>query len=224
MKAEQAHKNKSIMTTNKRVVATLKFPTNIPAFIIYVRGIILKLTGNPSVPAPYPSGVTALAACTTNINNLETAEALVQTHASGSVASRDTAHEVSKKDMRSIRGMVQQLADNNLPNATIIIESAGLNVKANGVRKPIVFDAKNTLISGTIKLVAPGIEKSRGSHLWFYTTDLVAYTNKVAVSPTVKSHTLIEGLSPNTKYAIFHTAITPSGVNIEEGPVFLNVI
>ena len=212
------------MTTNKRVVATLKFPTNIPAFIIYVRGIILKLTGNPSVPAPYPAGVTALAACTTNINNLETAEALVQTHASGSVASRDTAHELSKKDMRSIRGMVQQLADNNLPNATIIIESAGLGVKTPGGRKTIVFDVKNTLVSGTVKLVAPGIAASRGSHLWYYTADLTGFTNKIAIPPTTKSSTTIEGLVAGTKYAFFHTAIVPTGINIESGPIFLTVI
>jgi hypothetical protein len=212
------------MTTNKRVVATLKFPTNIPAFIIYVRGIILKLTGNPSVPAPYPTGVTALAACTTNINNLETAEALVQTHASGSVASRDTAHEVSKKDMRSIRGMVQQLADNNLPNASIIIESAGLSVKAPGGRKTIVFEAKNTLVSGTVKLVAPSNKGARGSHQWFYTTDLTGFTNKVTVMGTTKASTTIDSLVEGTKYAFFHSAIVPTGINTEDGPVFLTVI
>ena len=212
------------MTTVKRVVATLQFPTTIPAFIIYVRGIILKLTGNPNVPSPYPALTSGTATCTTNANTLETTEALVQTHASGSVAARDAAHETCKRDMRSIRNMVQQLADMNLPNAAIIIESAGLGVKTAGGRRTIEFDVKNTLISGAVKLTAAGILKSRGSHLWFYTTDLVGFTNKVVVPPTTKSNTVVEGLTAGTKYAFFHTAIVPAGGNIENGPIFLTVI
>src|ERR1700751_2340930 len=130
------------MTTNRRVIGTLKFPASVPAFIIYVRGIILKLTGNANLPLPYPTGVSSIATCTTNVNALETAEALVQTHAPGSAAARDVAHELCKKDMRSIRGMVQQLADNNLPNAATIIDSAGFGIKANSIRRSIVFEAK----------------------------------------------------------------------------------
>ena len=212
------------MTKIKRVVATLKFPKTVPAFIIYVRAIILKLTGNPNIPLPYPAGASTIAVCTTNVNSLDTLEAAVLTHVSGSVASRDAAYELSKKDMRSVRAMVQQLADNNLPNATIIIESAGLAVKTTGVRKSIVFDVKNTLVSGTVKLIASGIAKSRGSHQWFYTTDLVGFTNKIAVPVTVKAKTTIVGLTPITKYAFFHTAVIPSGINVEEGPIFLTVI
>ena len=218
------HLNQKKMTKVKRVVATLKFPKTVPAFIIYVRAIILKLTGNPNIPLPYPVGFSTIGNYTTNVNSLDSLEAAVLTHVSGSVASRDVAYEVSKKDMRSIRGMVQNLADNNPTNASIIIESAGLGVKTTGIRKSIVFDVKNTLVSGTVKLIASGIAKSRGSHQWSYSTDLVGFTNKMAVPLTVKSKTTIVGLTPGTKYAFFHTAVVPTGINVEEGPLFLIVI
>ena len=208
---------------NKRVIATLKFPTNIPAFIIYVRGIILKLTGNALVPTPYPALVSSLADCTTHINTLELNETTAQTHATGTATTRDIAHEVSKKDMRTIRGMVQALADAAGIGATALIESTGLGVKAAGVKKTRAFSVKNTLVSGAVKMSAPGIKDAKGSHNWFYTTDLVNFTNKQPIPPTTKANTVFPGLPIHIKYAFFHTAITPAG-NIEEGPVFLSVI
>ncbi|HEX7412469.1 MAG TPA: hypothetical protein VF411_00385, partial [Bacteroidia bacterium] len=156
--------------------------------------------------------------------DLETKEAAAQTHVSGSADARDIAHEVCKKDMRSIRAMAQQLADNNLANNVVIITSCGLGIKAAGVKKPRVFAVKNTLVSGTVKLVAPAIIKSRGAHDWFYTTDLVNFTNKLPIPPTNKASTTFPGMKPLVKYAFFHTAVVPGGVNIEEGPVFLSVI
>jgi hypothetical protein len=211
---------------NKRVIATLQFPTTIAAFIIYVRGIILKLTGNPNVPVPYPAVYSTLAAYTTNINLLESAETLVQTHVSGSVGARNGAHDICKKDMRSVRSMVQQLADINTSatvTSTTIITSAGLGVKTAAIRNARVFAAKNTLIAGTIKAVAGSIKGSRGSHAWFYTTDLIAYTGKVAAPTTTKASITIEGLTSATKYALFHTATVVGGVNIEDGPIFITV-
>ena len=211
---------------NKRVIATLKFPTTVAAFIIYVRGIILKLTGNPNVPVPYPLVFSSLAAYTTNINLLDSAETNVQTHVSGSVAARDSAHDICKKDMRSVRSMVQQLADINTSatiTSTTIITSAGLGVKTASIRKARVFAAKNTLIAGTIKVVAASIKNNRGGHAWFYTTDLVAFTGKVAAPTTTKASTTIEGLTSATKYALFHTATVVGGVNIEDGPIFMTV-
>ena len=215
------------MTTVKRVVATLQFPTTIPAFIIYVRGIILKLTGNPNVPVPYPALTSSTATSTTNCSTLESAEALVQTHVTGSKAARDTAHEICKKDMRSIRNMVQQLADNNT-SATIssesIVTSAGFGIKTVNGTSPRVFGVKNTLVSGKIKLLAASNKGSRGSHKWFLTTDIVGFTGKVALPETTKSDTIVEGLVVGTKYAFFHSAVTSAGVSTEEGPIFLTVI
>ena len=214
-------------TVNKRVTATLQFPVSISAFIIYVRGIILKLTGNPNVPTPYPTLTSGLATSITNCNTLESAEALVQTHVTGSKAARDTAHEICKKDMRSIRNMVQQLADNNTSatvSSTSIITSAGFGVRTVSGPLPQVFGVKNTLVSGKIKLLAPSNAGGKGSHKWFLTTDTVGFTGKVALPETTKASTSVEGLVAGTKYAFFHSALTSTGLSTEEGPIFLIVI
>ena len=199
-------------------------PKSVPAFIIFVRAIILKLTGNIHIPLPYPSERSDIVTCTDNIDALENAETFARTRASGSIASRDFAHEISKKDMRSILAMVQQLADNDIPNAAVIIQSVGFGTKSVGGSVKKVFGAKNTLVSGTVKLVATGIKKGRGGHQWYYTTDLENFSNKAYAGSDSKARIIIEGLIPQTKYAFFHTAIMPGGVNIEEGPIFLSVI
>ena len=179
------------------------------------------------MPVPYPLLISSLATCIANCNALEAAEALVHTHAPGSKSARDTAHEVCKKDIRSIRNMVQQLADNNTSvtvSSTTIITSAGFGVKIAKGGSPKVFGVKNTAISGTIKIVAASNKGSRGSHKWFLTTDSVGFTGKVALPETTKATTKVESLVVGTKYAFFHTAITPLGVSAEEGPIFLTVI
>ena len=212
---------------NKRVTATLNFPVTVPDFILYERGVLLKLAGNPNVPVPYPMLITSLATCIANCNALEAAEALMHTHAPGSKSARDTAHDVCKKDIRSIKGMVQQLADNNTSvtvSSTTIITSVGFGVKTPSGSIAKVFGVKNTSISGTVKIVAARNKGSKGAHKWYLTTDVLAFTGKVALPETTKAATKVEGLVAGTKYAFFHTAITPLGVSTEEGPIFLTVI
>lgn len=209
---------------HKRVIATLKLSAIIPNLIIYLRGIVLKCTGNRYLPTTFPVGTTSLADCILHINDLETKETAAQTNASGTADIRDIAHEVCKKDARSLRAMGQGLADADLTNNVAILTSMGLGIKAPGVKKPRVFGVKNTLVSGTIKLRAPGIKGGQGAHDWFYTIDLVNFTNKQPIPPTKKASTTFAGMPPLVKYAFFHTAVVPGGVNIEEGPIFLSVI
>ena len=209
---------------NRRVIATLNMPLSVPEFIIFVRGIILKLTGNIHIPTPYPAFTSDILTCTNNIDALEEAEIYVQTHASGSVAARDDAFEISKRDMRSIQIMVQQLANNNIADAITIIRSAGMGTKMVGGSVKKVFGVKNTLISGTVKVFAPVIKKGKGAHYWFYTTDLVDFKNKIMAPSTTKASIIIEGLLESTKYAFFHTATVPGGPNIEEGPEFITIL
>ena len=214
----------SEIVLNKRVIATLNMPVSIPEFIIYVRGMILKLTGNIHFPLPYPALISDLLTCKANIDILSKAQGVMQTHITGSKAARDSAYDVCKNDMRSLRNMVQTHADNNVSDALVIIESVGMGTRIGGGSVKKIFGAKNTLVSGTVKLFAPGIPRSRGSHHWFYTTDLEHFTNKIIVTPTTKATTTVEGLVPVTKYAFFHLAVVPKGINIEDGPIFLTII
>ena len=213
----------SEVVLNRRIIVTLNMPVSIPEFIIYVRGMILKLTGNPHFSLPYPALTSSLLTCEANVDILSKAQGVLQTRVSGSRAARDAAYDVCKKDMHSLRNMVQTHADNNVPDAIVIIESTGMGTRIGGGSVKKIFGAKNTDVSGTVKLFAPGNPRSRGSHHWFYTTDLEHFTNKIIVNPTTKANTTIEGLVSVTKYAFFHLAVVPKGINIEDGPIFLTI-
>ena len=75
-------------TTTKsahRLTIALALPKRVPALIVYAEGIVQRMTGNPSFPSPQPP----LAAITTAINDLRTAEAAALAHTKGAVAARN---------------------------------------------------------------------------------------------------------------------------------------
>jgi hypothetical protein len=209
---------------NKRVIAVLNFPPKVPALIIYCRNIILRLDGNADVPLPYPANTSSLADATAHIDALEASEAEALSRESGSSDTRDVDLELVKFDMRTFRAMVQIIADSNPTRARAIIESTGMHVKKDGVRKPRVFGARNTLVSGIIALIAAGIAGNRGAHQWYYSTDLVNFSNPVHLPVSSKASILAPGLTPGVKYAFFHIAVAPGAEQVVEGPVFLMVI
>jgi hypothetical protein len=209
----------------KRVIVVLKFPVNVAQLIIYCRGILTDLTGNINVPLPYPANTPTQATVKADIDALEAAEALALNKAVGNAAGRDIKLEVVKRDMRGLRAMVQIIADNNTPvNAVAIVESTGMSVKKPGTRKPTVFNVKNTLVSGMVKLGAPANKGSRGAHQWYYTTDLVNFTNPVFLPATSPAKTQVGGLVAGTKHAFFHIAVVSGSENVVDGPIFLMVI
>jgi hypothetical protein len=99
-----------------------------------------------------------------------------------------------------------------------------LGVKQAGGRKPIKFGVKNTLVSGNISFQAPGIEGNRGAHEWWYTADLVNFTNPTRIPSTKNAKATAGGLLSGTRYAFFHMAIEGDVDNVTDGPVFLMVI
>ncbi|HEY4786330.1 MAG TPA: hypothetical protein VIH57_09775, partial [Bacteroidales bacterium] len=103
-----------------------------------------------------------------------------------------------------------------------IVVSSGMSVKDQTIHQKQHFEAKNTNLSGTVRLVAEGIE--RGAHQWEYTDDIVNFTNRKAAEPTTNAHTDIHDLKSGTKYAFFHKEIVPDTVSDWEGPVFLMVV
>ncbi len=54
----------------RRPTITLGLPRSVPALISYAQGIVTRMTGNPSFPAPVPT----LAAVTAALADLQTAE------------------------------------------------------------------------------------------------------------------------------------------------------
>src|ERR1019366_887444 len=72
--------------TIRRAIASLKLsPNKVSALVTYCQGIVKVMTGNPA----FPSSTAALAAITTAINGLQTAETAALARTKGAVAVRN---------------------------------------------------------------------------------------------------------------------------------------
>jgi hypothetical protein len=82
----------------RRPTITLALPRNVPALISYAQGIVNRMTGNPSFPAP----TLTLAAVATAVGDLQTAETAALARTKGAVAARNEKRTV-------LVGALQQL-------------------------------------------------------------------------------------------------------------------
>ncbi len=102
-----------------------------------------------------------------------------------------------------------------------IVVSAGMTIKIKTPRQKQHFEARNTDLSGTVRLIAEGI--ARCAHEWNYTPDVVNFTNRIAIDSTTTAHTDVHGLVSGAKYAFFHKQIIAGAKSDWEGPVILPV-
>ncbi len=95
-------------------------------------------------------------------------------------------------------------------------------VKAQTPHQKQHFEARNTQLSGTVRLMAEGVH--RGFHEWQYTADVINFTNRVSIDSTTTAHTDVRGLVSATKYAFFHKQIVAGTTSDWEAPVLLTII
>lgn len=138
-------------------------------FIVKARAIVAAIGSNSGIfTTPDPP----LATVTTNIDNLEAAESVAQSRTLGSAAARDEKYNLVLDNVRGIQGYVQKLADNaaNEGTAITIIQSSGFGLRVNGVRVKPPLEARNTKVSGTVKLIAKSAGK-KASYEWQLSED-----------------------------------------------------
>ena len=174
------------------------------------------MTGNPVFPNPVPT----LAAVSTAVGNLATAETEALTRNRTAVALRDEKLAVVTVMLQELRGYVQSVADASPPTAASIIESAGMALRKRGVRPPRVFAVKPGPVSGSVNVVAARVGP-RASYEWQYSPD--GGKTWLAAPPTTKASTVITGLTPVTIVEFRYRAVTPSGVADWSQPLALNV-
>src|SRR6202007_3330313 len=97
------------------------------------------------------------------------AEVAVTTGLVGTVAARNEALRIVMADLRSIKGMVQSVADKYPASAIDIIQGAGYTVKKASSKPKLQNDAFNTEVSGTVLLTGEGGR----SHEWQMSKDEV---------------------------------------------------
>ncbi len=199
-----------------RSIATLKLPKTVGALVTYARGIVTAMTGNAGFPSPVPP----LAAVTTAIDDLQTAETIAQTRVKGSITARNDKREVLVTLLQQLRGYIQTTADANAETSATLIESAGISVRKTPVRAQRIFTAKASAVSGSADLVAPGAG-NRAFFEWEYSTD--GGKTWITAPATVRAKTTVTGLTPATTVLFRYRTVTKTGEGDWSQPVSLIV-
>jgi hypothetical protein len=203
-------------TNTRHSFVILKLPLSVPAFITYARGIVTRITGNPSIPNPTPS----LAVLTAAINDLQVAEAAAQSRLKGAVDTRNDKRTALVLLLRQLRGHIQTVADAAAENGAAIIASAGLAVRKTPAHRARAFTAKQGAVSGSAKLVATTAAR-RASYEWQYSTD----GGKIwVIAPaTLQARTTIAGFVPGSTVVFKFRPVTRTGEGDWSQPVSLVV-
>jgi len=156
------------------------------------------LTNAVTFPAP-PVSVAAAGAFANDIAALVSGETAALTKLTGMTTARNVSHQTVLDDAHLLQGYVQGLADalHNTLKATALIQLSGFDVSLREPHAKNYFTAKNTTISGTVKLAinvkaATGGEK-RYSVKWQQGLNELAWTD---LPLTIKGSTLVPGLTP----------------------------
>lgn len=199
-----------------RTVVSLRLPEVVPLLITYVQRILQAMTGNPAFPSPTPP----LSAIASALDDLQVAETVALTRATGAAAVRNEKRAALVSLLELLAAYVQFVADASPENAISIIESAGLAIKKATVRAPRVFAAKSGTVSGSVKLTAP-TAGDRASYLWQYSTD--AGKTWVDASPTLQGRTTVTGLPFATVVQFRYRSVVRGGASDWSAPISLLV-
>jgi hypothetical protein len=200
----------------RRPTITLALPRREPALLSYAQGIVTRMTGNPSFPAPVPT----LAALTAAIGDLQTAETAALARTKGAVAARNEKRTALVVALQQIRGYVQSIADADPTKAASIIESAGVAVRKTPTRSARAFAAKPGPVSGAAMVTAV-VPSRRASYEWQYSVD--GGKTWVVAPATLQARTTIAGLASGSTAQFKYRAVTKTGEGDWSQPVSLMV-
>jgi hypothetical protein len=203
-------------TSHKRVLAVLKPPKRVPAFITYGSNIVARMTGNPSFPKPSPS----LAKVKAAIAALQKAEAAVLSGKRGLAIPRNDARAVALRLLQELTAYVQKIADANPEEALAIIESAGLSAKRSSGTRAHKFEVTPTGISGSVRLTLP-VAGDRAVYLVQMSID--GRKTWIDLPQNNKSTSVVPQLTPATIVFFRYRTVTPKGKSDWSDPISLMV-
>jgi hypothetical protein len=187
-----------------RSLVPLSLPTAVPALLSYTQNILKRMTGNAYFANPSPT----LAAITTDLDDLQIAEAAAISRVKGAVAARNEKRKALVASLQQLRAYIQSVADADEGNGPAIIESAGLAVRKRTTRKARVFAAKPGLTTGVVKVVAASAGH-RASYEWQYSID--GGKTWILAPVTLQAKTTIAGLTPGAVVQFRYRAVTKAG-------------
>jgi len=189
----------------RRPTVTLQLPKSVPSLIVYAQGIVKRMTANPFFANPSP----ALAAVTSAIDDLQTAETAALARTKGTTAIRNAKRTALVALLQQLRTYIQTMADANTATvAASIIESSGVAVRKTPTGRARVFAATQGKVSGTAAVTAKTAAK-RASYEWQYSTD--GGKTWLTAPATLQSKTSIAGLTPGATVQFKYRAVTKAG-------------
>lgn len=195
-------------TIIRKIIAVLDLPNRIADQLVKAKAIIKAMTGNAFFPTPVPT----LATVTTHINTADAAVTAAESHAAGAVQARNEAMKIVMDDLVHLTNYVQGIADATPAKAETIITSAGLKVKKQGEINKQDFKVKNNKVSGTVDLIAKGIDDGHSAHQWGISPDGTDWTSlALDIAPTLAAHTKATGLKRGSIMYFRHREILRNG-------------
>jgi hypothetical protein len=165
----------------RRPTITLALARSVPALISYAEGIVTRMTGNPTFPAPVPT----LAAVTAALADLRPTATPALARTKGAVTPRNEKRTVLVAALQQLRAHVQSIADADPTQASSIIESAGVAVRKSPTRSARAFAAKPGPVAGVVRVTAVAASR-RASYEWQYSADGA----EIPAPPCRRSHGL----------------------------------
>lgn len=151
--------------TTKRVLAVLRMKklTKIGDFTNKMKFIRTEIKQNAATFPTSPVSVADNGTFDTDIKAFDAAETLALTKVKGSVQARNLAKVKVLNDVHLLQGYVQGIADANPASAEVAIANSGFEMKIVTPHSKSDFSAKNTKISGTVKLTV-NVKKISGGN------------------------------------------------------------
>lgn len=181
----------------RRVIAVLKANKKINDYTNNAKVVYQSMSGNAYFPASALS--ITMVQFDADVKALDDAQTdFSSTPPTATKAQRDAAKRVVEADLRLLLNDVQKVADNNPEKAEDIITGAGFAVKRSSAHDKFV-GARNTNVSGTIKLFAPEARH----HEWAQLADDGVTWNYLRATSSGKK--IVSGLTKGKSY-IFKSA------------------
>jgi hypothetical protein len=188
----------------RHTIVALKLPLSVSALITYAKGMVTRMTANPSFPNPTPT----IAAVSAAIDDLQVAETAALARTKGAVATRNDKRTALVLLLKQLRGYIQTTADASAENGAAIIESAGTAVRKTPTRLARAFAAKPGAVSGTVKLAARKAGQ-RASYEWQHSTD--GGKTWITAPVTLQAKTTIAGFAPGATVLFKYRPVTKAG-------------
>lgn len=177
-------------------------------FIIEMKAIAHNIFTDPN--GYFTTPVPTFTVVDGNILDLEKAQTLAKTRATGTAAARDLKYDIVVNDKNKWLAYVQGLADGSADEATAIsiIQTSGFSVRVNGkITKPPLA-AKNGPLSGEVKLIARAAA-NRAGYGWAKSSDNGLIWEEL--EPTLQAKTIVTNLTTGKSMAFRYRAVIKTG-------------